>query len=200
MSATLTVYDPPMCCATGVCGPEPDPRLARFAADLEWLKTQGVAVQRINLAQEPARFVAEPAVKVLLDETGGDDLPALVIDGRIVARGQYPARPELATLVGVVPSNDTADYLASETVRALIAIGAAVAASCEPCLAFHHNAAKHLGLSAEQMRRAAEIGAEVRAAATKAVMDTKNRLLGVPAQSGCCGGAAASRPAKSGCC
>ncbi|MGC8525518.1 MAG: arsenite efflux transporter metallochaperone ArsD [Acidibrevibacterium sp.] len=195
----VTVYDPPMCCSTGVCGPEPDPNLARFAADLEWLKTQGVMVQRVNLAQEPARFVAEPAVKALLDETGGDDLPALVMNGRIVARGQYPARAELAKLAGVVTSNDAADYLASEAVRALIGIGAAVAAGCEPCLTFHHNAAKHLGLSAEQMRRAAEIGAEVRAAATKTVMATKDRLLGVPAQSGCCGGAAAARP-TTGCC
>lgn len=195
----VTVYDPPMCCSTGVCGPEPDPNLARFAADLEWLKTQGVMVQRVNLAQEPARFVAEPAVKALLDETGGDDLPAIVMNGRIVARGQYPARAELAKLAGVVTSNDAADYLASEAVRALIAIGAAVAAGCEPCLTFHHSAAKHLGLSAEQMRRAAEIGAEVRAAATKTVMATKDRLLGVPVQSGCCGGAAAARPAT-GCC
>jgi AhpD family alkylhydroperoxidase len=195
----VTVYDPPMCCSTGVCGPEPDPNLARFAADLEWLKTQGVMVQRVNLAQEPARFVAEPSVKALLDETGGDDLPAIVMNGRIVAHGQYPARAELAKLAGVVTSNDAADYLASEAVRALIAIGAAVAAGCEPCLTFHHSAAKHLGLSAEQMRRAAEIGAEVRAAATKTVMATKDRLLGVPAQSGCCGGAAAARPAT-GCC
>ncbi len=196
---TVTIYDPPMCCSTGVCGPEPDPNLARFAADLEWLKTQGVMVQRVNLAQEPARFVAEPAVKALLDETGGDDLPALVINGRIVARGQYPVRAELAELAGVVTLNVSADYLASETVCELIAIGAAVAAGSESCLEFHHNAAKHLGLSSEQMRRAAEIGAEVRAKATKSVMGTKDRLIGGLTQSGCCGGAAAAQPTP-GCC
>ena len=39
----LAVYDPPMCCSTGVCGPAVDPVLPRVAADLDWLKRQGVA-------------------------------------------------------------------------------------------------------------------------------------------------------------
>ena len=28
----LQVFDPPMCCSTGVCGPQVDPELPRFAA------------------------------------------------------------------------------------------------------------------------------------------------------------------------
>ena len=32
--AKIEVYDPAMCCSTGVCGPEPDEQLARFSADL----------------------------------------------------------------------------------------------------------------------------------------------------------------------
>jgi len=47
---TLKIYDPPMCCSTGVCGPEVDPALVRFAADLKWLESQGVVVERFNLA------------------------------------------------------------------------------------------------------------------------------------------------------
>ena len=38
--AKLTVYDPPMCCSTGVCGPAVDPVLPRVTADLDWLKRQ----------------------------------------------------------------------------------------------------------------------------------------------------------------
>jgi hypothetical protein len=38
MTTTLCVFDPAMCCSTGVCGPSVDPELARFAADLDWLK------------------------------------------------------------------------------------------------------------------------------------------------------------------
>jgi hypothetical protein len=38
---TLEIFDPPMCCSTGVCGPDPDPRLPQFAADLAWLASRG---------------------------------------------------------------------------------------------------------------------------------------------------------------
>ena len=44
MSATIRVFDPAMCCSTGVCGPSVDPDLARFAADVDWLQKQGVTV------------------------------------------------------------------------------------------------------------------------------------------------------------
>jgi hypothetical protein len=43
---TVTVSDPPMCCSTGVCGPDIDPKLAQFAGDLDWLEEQGVDVER----------------------------------------------------------------------------------------------------------------------------------------------------------
>ena len=52
----LQVFDPPMCCSTGVCGPKVNPALPRFAADLNWLKSQGVHVERFNLAQNPDAF------------------------------------------------------------------------------------------------------------------------------------------------
>jgi hypothetical protein len=58
---TLQVFDPPMCCPTGSCGPEPDPALARFAADLAWLDRQGVLVERYNLGREPEVFARNPS-------------------------------------------------------------------------------------------------------------------------------------------
>ena len=53
---TIQVYDKPMCCSTGVCGPQVDPVLPRFAADLAWLKSQGHQVERFNLAQHDGLF------------------------------------------------------------------------------------------------------------------------------------------------
>jgi hypothetical protein len=47
----LEIYDPPMCCSSGVCGPSVDPVLPRFAADLDWISQRGVAVERYNLSQ-----------------------------------------------------------------------------------------------------------------------------------------------------
>ena len=56
----LQVFDGPMCCSTGVCGPTVDPRLAQVAADLEWLKTQGVQVERFNLCKSRGRLPRTP--------------------------------------------------------------------------------------------------------------------------------------------
>lgn len=61
-ASTIRVFDPAMCCSTGVCGPSVHPELARFAADVEWLQQQGVAVERFNLSQQPAAFAETPAV------------------------------------------------------------------------------------------------------------------------------------------
>lgn len=97
----LIVFDPPMCCSTGVCGTNVDPVLPRFAADLEWLKTQGVSVTRYNLAQEPGEFVAVDAVKAELQNMGNSCLPLILVDGEIVSRGVYPARSALAGFAGI---------------------------------------------------------------------------------------------------
>ncbi len=35
---TLTVFDPAMCCSTGVCGSDVDQVLVDFSADVQWLK------------------------------------------------------------------------------------------------------------------------------------------------------------------
>lgn len=97
----LRVFDPPMCCATGVCGPSVDPELARFSADLEWLKHQGVAVERFNLSQQPAAFVQNVAVKQALTERGNACLPLVLVDERVAVEGAYPSRETLAALAGV---------------------------------------------------------------------------------------------------
>ena len=97
----VEVFDPPMCCSTGVCGPKLDPALVRFAANLHWLANQRIAVERYNLAQQPQAFAANAVVKSALQEHGNDCLPLIVLDGSIVSQGRYPTRDELARLAGV---------------------------------------------------------------------------------------------------
>ncbi|MGO8996035.1 MAG: arsenite efflux transporter metallochaperone ArsD [Polyangiaceae bacterium] len=98
----VRVFDPPMCCSTGVCGPAVDPELARFSADLDWLKKQGVQVERFNLSQTPAAFVSNTIVKDALTSRGNECLPLVVVDDRIAVEGSYPSRETLAALAGVV--------------------------------------------------------------------------------------------------
>jgi hypothetical protein len=98
---TIRVFDPPLCCSSGVCGPSVDPELARIAADLAWLSSQGVTVERHNLAQEPGAFVAVAAVREALEERGNECLPLTLVDDRIAVEGSYPSRETLAALAGV---------------------------------------------------------------------------------------------------
>ena len=199
---TITVYDPPMCCSTGVCGPEVDPKLAQFAGDLDWLKTQGVEVQRINLAQEPGRFVENAAVKAVLDRSGGDELPAILVGDKLLASGRYPSRDELATMAGIKAKPQAAEM--TEQVKELIALGAAIGASCEPCFKFHYDRARKLGVSVDAMREAVRIGEAVRAASAKNILGLTDRMLGAEepkaATSSCCGGAKATQEKASSCC
>jgi arsenite methyltransferase len=97
----LQVFDPAMCCSTGVCGPNVDIVLPRFAADLEWLKSKGVEVERFNLAQQVSAFTENAKVKNTLNTHGAKCLPLVLVDGEIVASGGYPSRAELARHAGV---------------------------------------------------------------------------------------------------
>ena len=101
MSVTIRVFDPALCCSTGVCGPSVDPELARFAADVDWLQKQGVKVERFNLSQQPGVFAETAAVKEALAR-GTEVLPLVLVDDRIATEGAYPSRETLAALAGVV--------------------------------------------------------------------------------------------------
>ncbi len=97
----IEIYDPPMCCPSGVCSTDVDPKLIQLAGDLSWLKEQGVFVERYNLAQQPAAFVANPVVGEALKNHGNGCLPLVLIDGVIATRSIYPNREQLAVLAGL---------------------------------------------------------------------------------------------------
>jgi AhpD family alkylhydroperoxidase len=193
-----------MCCSTGVCGPSVDPKLVRFAADLDWLKAEGIPLERINLAQQPLAFAQDAEVKAVLESQGEAGLPLIKVDGKVVSTGTYPTREQLAVWVGlggVVPS------IYSEAVQELVAIGAAVASNCEPCFKFHFDKARKLGVSKEDMLRAVRTAQSVKESPAKAVLGLAERYLTkatpqieaapmeqlpMPGKSGCCG--------DSGCC
>ena len=104
----IDVFDPPMCCSTGVCGPAVDPVLPRFAGDLAWLERNGVTVARHNLAQEPLAFTTNEAVLEILKGPGPDALPVVLVDGALASQARYPSREELAAWTGLA-------YTAAET-------------------------------------------------------------------------------------
>lgn len=99
--AKIQVYEPALCCSSGVCGAEVDPRLVAFSADAEWARQLGATVERFNLAQQPMAFVNDVQVTGFLERSGAQGLPVIVVDGGIALSGRYPSRAELAGWAGL---------------------------------------------------------------------------------------------------
>ena len=174
-TAPLEVYDPAMGRTTGVGGPEVDPVRVRFAADLKWLQEQGAEVQRFSLSQSPAAFVGNEQVKQALSDRGEAALPVVVAGGGVVSTGRYPERDELARWAGLTCG---APGAYSPAVNELVAIGAAIAANCDPCFKYHCHQARQLGVSKADMARAVEMGAKVKDSPHRAILKLADRLTG----------------------
>ena len=110
----VQVYDKPMCCSTGICGPQVDPVLPQFAADLVWLKSQGNQVERYNLAQQPMAFIENKVVHQLLGSDGTDCLPLILVNGNIVSRKEYPTRDVMASWFDATASKQSQQVAKSE--------------------------------------------------------------------------------------
>jgi hypothetical protein len=99
--ASIQIYDPALCCSTGVCGVEVDQALVSFAADLSWAKQHGAQLERFNLAQQPLAFAENATVRAFLERSGQEALPLILVDGEVALAGRYPNRAELARWAGI---------------------------------------------------------------------------------------------------
>jgi hypothetical protein len=102
----VELFDPPMCCPTGLCGPTLDQTLLDVNQMVRDLNVDGVGVERYQMASHPQVFLKHPGVMSLVRELGMDTFPITVVRGRIVKTGAYPSRGEideaLLEAVGVV--------------------------------------------------------------------------------------------------
>ena len=80
----MSIYEPAMCCDTGVCGVNVDPELVRISTVINNLKKNGITIERYNLSSEPMAFVNNNNVKDALDKNGTDRLPLILVDDDIV--------------------------------------------------------------------------------------------------------------------
>jgi AhpD family alkylhydroperoxidase len=110
-----------------------------------------------------------------LTEKGESALPLVLVDGKVVVTGTYPSREELAGRVGLSSGKPS---LFSPAVGELVAIGAAIAANCEPCLRYHMREAEKLGVSASDMALAVAMAAKVKDAPHQAVLRLAAKLTG----------------------
>jgi len=97
----VEVFDPPMCCSSGVCGPKVDKKLVEFSAALEWLRSKGVEVIRYNPTQQYEAFMGNAKVVETVNSNGTGCLPLILVDGDVVSQGGYPVKDELVAMAGL---------------------------------------------------------------------------------------------------
>lgn len=90
----IQIFEPAMCCSTGLCGVSVDPELLRISTVLNTLKLKGIDVERFNLSNAPAEFIKNQAVNDFIMKNGADKLPVTVVDGEILVSEKYPSNIE----------------------------------------------------------------------------------------------------------
>src|ERR1035437_1243244 len=100
----VQVFDPALCCSSGVCGTDVDQKLVDFSANVDWAKQQGAQIERFNLAQQPMAFAENAVVKGLLERSGEGALPVTLIEGELALAGRYPSRDELQRWTEMTPA------------------------------------------------------------------------------------------------
>lgn len=109
----IQIFDPALCCSSGVCGTDVDQQLVSFAADIDWARQNGAHIERFNLAQQPLAFAENALVKKFLERSGHEALPLTLVDGEIALAGRYPQRSELGRWVGIAETQPAADSCCS---------------------------------------------------------------------------------------
>ena len=97
----IRVFEPPLCCNTGVCGPELDQNLVNLTADLNHVADSGADIARFNMASDPSAFAAHPGVVAFLNTAGSESLPLVLVDDVPGLTGRYPSRAELTRYAGL---------------------------------------------------------------------------------------------------
>ena len=97
----MIIFDPAMCCSTGVCGPSVNTELLRVSTVINKLKSEGILVERYNLTSNPQIFVDNKTINEVLMEKGVEVLPITMVDGKIVKFGSYPTNNEFCTLLEI---------------------------------------------------------------------------------------------------
>ena len=96
-TAAVELFDPPMCCPTGLCGPTLDQTLLDVNEMILTLQAEGLAVARYQMTGQPQAFLSNPDVMRLVREKQMAALPITIVRGQVVKVGEYPTLAEVKT-------------------------------------------------------------------------------------------------------
>ena len=103
VDAAVELFDPPMCCPTGLCGPNLDQTLLDVSEMIAGLEREHVGVARYQMTSHPNAFLANAEVMNLVRAKQMDALPITVVRSKVVKSGAYPTLAEIKThLAGAI--------------------------------------------------------------------------------------------------
>jgi hypothetical protein len=97
----MKIFEPAMCCSTGLCGVGVNKELLRISTVLNNLKNIGVVVERYNLSNAPQEFVNNKVANEFINKNGIDELPLILVDNEIAMYGRYPNNMEISKLLNI---------------------------------------------------------------------------------------------------
>src|SRR5512139_1661164 len=96
-AAEVEIFDPPMCCPTGLCGPTLDQTLLDLNEMILSLQAEGVQVARYQMTNHPQAFLNNEDIMRLVREQQMAALPITLVRGKVVKVGEYPTLTEIKT-------------------------------------------------------------------------------------------------------
>ncbi len=91
----VEIFDPPMCCSTGLCGPTLDQTLLDVSEMILGLQRDHLRVERYQMASHPNAFLGNAEVMQLVREKQMPALPITVVLGKVIKYGEYPTLGEV---------------------------------------------------------------------------------------------------------
>lgn len=92
----IEIFEPALCCASGICGPEPDKALLDLQNVIQTITAAGIEVKRYAINQAAIAFVSNATVKEFIRSKGTDKLPLTLLDGQIIKQEAYPSLEDLS--------------------------------------------------------------------------------------------------------
>lgn len=175
MNKKIRIYEPAMCCPTGLCGPSIDPEIMRISTVVNTLEKNNIDIKRYNLKINPDEFVSNKIINELLNKEGDDIFPVTLIDEEILKKGKYPTNEEFSKWTGINIITKTEKKLDSK-IKEFIAIGAAIGSNCENCFKYHYAEAIKLGITKDEIWQAVEFANKVKQAPANSITKLAEKI------------------------
>ena len=87
----IQIFEPNLCCSTGVCGPTPDKDLINLQQTIQAANKAGIKIERYAINQQPLAFTSNETIRAYIKENGTGNFPVTLVDGAIILEKRYPS-------------------------------------------------------------------------------------------------------------